>query len=419
MQVTCKRFELGRGGALVPVDEAAGKGLPVGTVLHWGGNMGWSERDFCVLFAEDHDFGGHYHCFDMDEPEKNAVLHRVEYSSVKRKDDPNVWHRQHFFLTDRKCTQEEVTLFTAEHIAQKGAMDDAKAKADAETARLTEIGKRLWRELGFEGAEHIIIAEHEQDDSDIMTDYHGSHTTETVVLARSEHGRDLFNELRKAAARIPETACYGPGCGIFKPYVQIATDIPNDNGRAYWKGQHSHWHHELDEPSGKRLEFHTKAEAEAFIAAAPKPMPITFNDGAVKAEFSWAMYEDEIEHREKYSGGHGYYLGLNRHSGWQVRKVGVGTDGGYFVALAKRHDHLTPKPKAETSPAVAPSEVDGVTVTENDEKNGVEIRFPSRPADAVLADLKAHGWRWSRFAGCWYNKRTDETKAFAARIAAG
>lgn len=72
--VTVKRYELGRNGALVPIDDAAGKGLPVGTVLHWGGNMGWAERDFCILESMDSDatFGGRYYCFDMDEPDKNA-----------------------------------------------------------------------------------------------------------------------------------------------------------------------------------------------------------------------------------------------------------------------------------------------------------------------------------------------------------
>ena len=37
-------------------------------------------------------------------------------------------------------------------------------------------------------------------------------------------------------------------------------------------------------------------------------------------------------------------------------------------------------------------------VSENREKNGIEIRFKAKPPAAVLADLKAHGWRWSRFS---------------------
>ena len=58
------------------------------------------------------------------------------------------------------------------------------------------------------------------------------------------------------------------------------------------------------------------------------------------------------------------------------------------------------------------------TVSENRERNGIEIRFPSRPGDGVLARLKANGWRWSRFSGCWYNRDSEEARAFAEEIAA-
>jgi len=59
-----------------------------------------------------------------------------------------------------------------------------------------------------------------------------------------------------------------------------------------------------------------------------------------------------------------------------------------------------------------------VEVTENKAKNGIEIRFAEKPDKTVLDDLKGHGWRWSRFAGCWYNRATDENKAFAEGLAA-
>lgn len=58
----------------------------------------------------------------------------------------------------------------------------------------------------------------------------------------------------------------------------------------------------------------------------------------------------------------------------------------------------------------------GVTVTENDEKNGVEIRFPAKPDAATLEILKASGWKWSRFGACWYHKRAAATLAFAQSL---
>lgn len=55
-------------------------------------------------------------------------------------------------------------------------------------------------------AKAVIIAELEEDQSDIMTDYFGSRTVRTVALAWSKHERDLFPELRKAAATFDPTA---------------------------------------------------------------------------------------------------------------------------------------------------------------------------------------------------------------------
>lgn len=55
-------------------------------------------------------------------------------------------------------------------------------------------------------ASSAIIAELVQDDSDSMTDYFNSVTRRTVILAWSLHDRDLFPEMRKAAATFAETA---------------------------------------------------------------------------------------------------------------------------------------------------------------------------------------------------------------------
>lgn len=62
--------------------------------------------------------------------------------------------------------------------------------------------------------------------------------------------------------------------------------------------------------------------------------------------------------------------------------------------------------------------VEGVTVTLNAEKKGVEIRFPSIPSEEVRTKLKGEGWRWSRFGGCWYNRDTEENRRFANALVA-
>ena len=40
--------------------------------------------------------------------------------------------------------------------------------------------------------------------------------------------------------------------------------------------------------------------------------------------------------------------------------------------------------------------------TLNAEKNGIEIRFDSKPAAAVLEVIKAAGYRWSRARRLWW-----------------
>ncbi|MEN6533368.1 MAG: hypothetical protein ABFD89_06875 [Bryobacteraceae bacterium] len=58
-------------------------------------------------------------------------------------------------------------------------------------------------------------------------------------------------------------------------------------------------------------------------------------------------------------------------------------------------------------------------VTENKAKGGIEIRFPAKPAATVLDQLKANGWRWTRFGGCWYKRADAATRAWAAAFIGG
>lgn len=46
----------------------------------------------------------------------------------------------------------------------------------------------------------------------------------------------------------------------------------------------------------------------------------------------------------------------------------------------------------------------GVTVRRNLEHDGVEIKFPGKPAADVIARCKEAGFRWSRFSQVWYKR---------------
>jgi hypothetical protein len=52
----------------------------------------------------------------------------------------------------------------------------------------------------------------------------------------------------------------------------------------------------------------------------------------------------------------------------------------------------------------------------NKPRNGIELRFAGKPSDEIRGEMKAHGWRWSRFAGCWYHRDTAANRAFAEAL---
>jgi hypothetical protein len=58
-----------------------------------------------------------------------------------------------------------------------------------------------------------------------------------------------------------------------------------------------------------------------------------------------------------------------------------------------------------------------VIVTQNEQKNGVEIKFCEKPAQAIIDELNQSDFKWSRKQNIWYAKRTAETLAFAYEMA--
>lgn len=94
---------------------------------------------------------------------------------------------------------------------------------------------------------------------------------------------------------------------------------------------------------------------------------------------------------------------------------GAGNDPAAFWRIV--YDlPATPPPLQITTPAA--SSGDGsITVSQNEAKNGVEIRFASKPAADVLAGLKARGFRWAKFARVWYHRRDAASLAYAYELA--
>ncbi len=86
---------------------------------------------------------------------------------------------------------------------------------------------------------------------------------------------------------------------------------------------------------------------------------------------------------------------------------------------AKGGPERPPEPQAPAQvPArpETPASATGVQVNENEEKDGIEIRFPSKPDTNVIAQLHRLGFRWSPKQKLWYAKRTPERLAFARSL---
>lgn len=127
---------------------------------------------------------------------------------------------------------------------------------------------------------------------------------------------------------------------------------------------------------------------------------------------------DEAEHRDNYSMGRGNYLKLaGRYStGWYVKSVPF--TGYSFDSITHFPFEVRIPEQSEPTATAAPTTgANGITVSLNAEKQGVEIRFPSKPAPEVLERVKANGFRWSRFSGCWYAKDLPSKRAFAYELA--
>jgi hypothetical protein len=65
------------------------------------------------------------------------------------------------------------------------------------------------------------------------------------------------------------------------------------------------------------------------------------------------------------------------------------------------------------SQEVSEKDVTGVEVRKNEEKGGIEISFPSKPAQSVIDELKGKGFRWSSFNSVWWKRYNDADMTWA------
>ena len=287
---------------------------------------------------------------------------------------------------------------------QAELMRERNAEAEAAQQRRTQYAEEYAGKIP-KWAKAAIVAELKKNESDIMTDYHGSTTEGYIILGFSKHTRDLFPEMRKAALNAPQTRHLGPGCGKFSPRVLIDTDF-RGNGCYYHKGQGSPWHHDVLPESGW---FTTEAEAQSWIDNA-EPLG-TMNADGTDVHFKWTIDSEDIEHREKYSMGGGYYLkdSYRHNSGWKVCKYPL-TRGIDSLPVAS---WAVPEPKApKAKPAKAAGFVMGEFEIEEHHHTKRDcavwlVRMVSRVEREEFQELRYQ----AKSLGGWYSRKWGATPA--------
>jgi hypothetical protein len=122
------------------------------------------------------------------------------------------------------------------------------------------------------------------------------------------------------------------------------------------------------------------------------------------------------EHREKWSMGKGYYIaekGKSTYSGWQLSKVSAYGKSFLTAKDVPVGEIRIKQDKEPQKKETKPKQESGVSVSLNQDKNGVEIQFSDKPESGIRAQLKEMGFRWSCKLGIWYAKQTEERILFA------
>ncbi len=63
-----------------------------------------------------------------------------------------------------------------------------------------------------------------------------------------------------------------------------------------------------------------------------------------------------------------------------------------------------------------PDTVSVATIRRNEEKNGIEVIFPTKPETNVIDTLKDMGFRWSKFQGLWWRKYDESIMTQLAEV---
>lgn len=188
------KFEALKAAGELPRREAAEEVKP-GQIIFFDSNYPGRDR-LAVYEIVSRDS---FKVVDLDTLELSTAQHVKPYSKK--------FGIGYYYNQGDTVPMEEVTaaVEAAKVRAAEIAEERRKIEADlkAEKAAKIAAGKEILPAMP-EGATHVIVAKLREDKSDPQSDYFGYETKETIFLMFSRHGRNLFDEMRKAAALSPD-----------------------------------------------------------------------------------------------------------------------------------------------------------------------------------------------------------------------
>lgn len=317
-------YEIGAQG-LKPIETESKNNLSRGTILVLNGydnpryviikNLGVHDR-----FP---DYGARYTVVSLEDYNQTQISAH-ELKLIEEKKDGRI---QTYILTEMMSEGDVLDIWEKSEETRKEKEAAQEVEAEVRAAHIAR-GKELFEKYIPKDAPALIIAERVEDTSDIQTDYFGHTQKDLIILGSSKHKRDLFSEMRKHAGKLPETEHLGKN--IYDVKV-VAKEPFTENGRYHGKGFFSPWH------TGLNKTFNSEKEAQEYTKA-NEAHSITF--GEITALFEWDISRREMEHREKYSMGGGYYLkdGFRDNSGWSISKALKyrGWTDEFFLSMGKR-----------------------------------------------------------------------------------
>jgi hypothetical protein len=106
---------------------------------------------------------------------------------------------------DAKSAEDVAAMLAEAKESQRRQQEERQREQEEQRARVDAWQDSIRDKIPAD-AKAVLIAVREIDDCDTMTDYFNTKTGEMVILGFSRHTRDLFPEMRKAAARYDATA---------------------------------------------------------------------------------------------------------------------------------------------------------------------------------------------------------------------